>query len=109
MNSKLLVLFAIAGLAVASAKSYTVTLYQPAMVGSTELKAGEYRLEVVGDKAVIRNGRVEAESPVKLESGETKFRGTSMRFTQDGGKMHIQSIRLGGTSTTVVFEGGVAN
>ena len=43
---KVLPFFLVAGLAVASARSYTVSLFAPAMVGATELKPGEYKIEV---------------------------------------------------------------
>jgi hypothetical protein len=55
MKGTLALIFAIAGLALAHAhaKSYTMTLIDTAMVGATELKAGDYRVELVDEKAVI--------------------------------------------------------
>ena len=95
--------FLVAGLAVASAKSYTVHLFQSAMVGTTELKPGEYQVEVVDQKAVIRNGKIESEAPVKVETNDAKYDSTTVRFSNGDGKMHIQEIRLGGTKTKLVF------
>ncbi|MBZ5620313.1 MAG: hypothetical protein LAQ69_16535 [Acidobacteriia bacterium] len=103
MKRRLLFSFALAGLAVASAKSYTVNLYSPATVGNTELKPGEYKVEVVDQKAVIRNGKIESEAPVKVETGDVKYNTTSVRFSNDDGKMHIQEIHIGGTRTKLVF------
>jgi hypothetical protein len=103
MKRKLVFSFAIAALAIASAKSYTVNLFQPATLGGTELKAGEYQLEVVDQKAVMRNGKIDAEAPVKVETGDTKYGTTTVRFATGDGKMRVQEIRIGGTKTKLVF------
>jgi hypothetical protein len=104
MMSKVLPFFLVAGLAVASARSYTVNLFETATVGSTELKPGEYKIEVNDQKAVIRKGKVQTESAVKVEEGETKFDSTVVRYVNStDGKIRIQEIRLGGTKTRLVF------
>jgi hypothetical protein len=89
--------------AVASAKSYTVTLFQPAMFGGVELKAGQYRVEVNEQKAVIRNGKLKGECDVKIENGDAKYDATSVRYENSDGRMKIHEIRLGGTKTKLVF------
>ena len=104
MRTKLLLSFALLGLAMASAKSYTVTLHQTATVGNMELKPGEYRIEVVDQKAVIRNGSKRGEAPVKVENTGTKFSVNSVRLSAEGGTPRIQEIRIGGTRTKLVFE-----
>ena len=84
-------IFLVAGLAVASARSYTVSLTKPNVVGATELQPGDYKIEVNGDKAVLRQG---------------KFPSTVVRYGGDAdGKLHIQEIRIGGTRTKLVFSG----
>jgi len=103
MGKKFAVLFAFLALAVASAKTYTVTLYQPATLGGSELKPGEYKLEIDGQKAVMRNGKIDAEAPVKVETADKKFANTTVRLADSGGKMRIEEIRLGGTNTRLVF------
>jgi hypothetical protein len=104
MMRKVLPFFLVAGLAVASARSYTVNLFETATVGSTELKPGEYKIEVNDQKAVIRKGKVQTESAVKVEEGETKFDTTVVRYVNStDGKIRIQEIRLGGTKTRLVF------
>ena len=103
MHRRLLTLFAIAGLAIAGEKAYTVNLYQPAILGGTELKAGEYRLELDGAKAVLRAGKSAVEAPVKVENADAKFATTSIRLTESAGKQRIAEIRLGGTRTRLVF------
>jgi len=104
MIRKALPLFVMAGMAIASARSYTVNLFQPSMVGTTELKPGEYRLEVNDQKAVIKKGNVQTESPVKVEEGDTKYDATTVRYVNNAdGKVRIQEIRLGGTKTKLIF------
>jgi hypothetical protein len=96
--------FLVAGLAVASARSYTITLFESATVGTTLLKPGDYKLEVNDQKAVIRQGKVQTESPVTVEEGDTKFAATAVRYVNDAnGKVRIQEIRIGGTRTRLVF------
>ena len=101
---KVLPIFMVAGLAIASARSYTVNLFQPTMVGATELKPGEYKVEVNDQTAVIRQGKVRTESQVKVEESDTKFDTTVVRYVNSAdGKVRIQEIRLGGTKTRLVF------
>jgi hypothetical protein len=103
MKKRLLLVFAVAGLAVASAKSYSIDLFQPALLGATELAPGHYSVDVVDQKAVIRNGRIHGEASVKVENADQKYNTTAVRFTNGDGKMHIQEIHIGGTKTKLVF------
>ena len=105
MTKKIILFFATVALAVASASnSYRVTLFQPSMLGSTELKAGDYKVEVHDNKAVITRGKQSVEANVKSESGTEKFNATSVRYGKADGKYQIQEIRLGGTTTKLTFE-----
>jgi hypothetical protein len=96
--------FAIAGLALASAKSYTINQYQSAMAGGTELKAGEYQVELLDQKAVITHGKMRAETAVKVENADQKYNSTTVAISTENGKTRIQEIHLGGTKTKLVFE-----
>lgn len=87
----------------ASAKSYNITLYQPSVVGGTELKPGDYKLEIEAEKVRITNGRQSGEVVVKVQNSERKFTSTTVRYSNDNGKYRVQEIRLGGTATTLVF------
>ena len=97
---KLIFSFATIALAVASAASYNVTLYQPSQLGDKQLQAGEYKLEVRDNTAVFSKGKEKIEAPVKVESSDRKNAATSVRY---GLKSDIQQIRLKGTSTTLTF------
>src|SRR5213594_248952 len=104
MRRKFLLSFAILALsAVASAKTFHVTLFQPTTVGSAELQPGDYKLELNESKVVIRNGKTSTEAMVKVESADQKFASTTVRYQNGDGKYRIQEIRLGGTRTKLVF------
>ena len=94
-------LFAVA--AVASAKSYTVTLLEPAALGKVELAPGQYKVEVNGGTAVISKGKSHTEAQVNVENVERKFDQTTVRLDTSSSKPKIQEIRLGGTKTKLVF------
>ncbi len=106
---KLTVCFATLAMAVASAaSSYSLTLFEPSTVGSKELKPGDYKLELNGDKATIKSGKHVVEAPVKVENGSEKFSKTVVKYGIGDGKYRVQEIRLAGTTTTLVF-GNEAN
>ena len=94
--------FATLALAVASAaSSYNVTFYEPVMINGSELKAGDYKVELKDDKtALIKQGKTVTEAPVTVENQGEKFQRTAVRL--EG--MQVQEIRIGGTTTRVVFE-----
>ena len=100
---KLLLAISVFGLAVASAKTYSVDLAEPAMLGTTQLSAGSYKVDVANEKAVIRKGKFQTECPVKVETADNKFNSTAVRFGNGDGKLHIQEIHIGGTKTKLVF------
>lgn len=103
MFQKLVVLFMVVALSVASAKTFTITLFQPSLVGGTELKPGEYELNLKDAKVVIKGAKQSIEAPVKVENADTKFSTTSVRYSNGEGKYRIQEIRLGGTKLRLVF------
>ena len=110
MLQKFLAAFAILALVVASAgtvpapgSSFRVTLSQPSVVKGAELKAGEYRVNIGAEKVTFVSGKTAVDAPAKLESGNEKYDTTSIRFTTEAGKAIISEIRIGGTSTRVVF------
>jgi hypothetical protein len=104
MTKKILLSFAIlAASAVANAKTFSVTLFQPSIIGGSELQPGEYRLDLNESKVVIRSGKTSAEADVKVETGDQKYSATSVRYQNGDGKYRIQEIRLGGTKTKLVF------
>ncbi len=103
--AKLLVCLGTVALAVATAgPRYFVHLSQTVMVSGTELQPGDYRMELTGDKAMIKGGKASVEAPVKMEENGSKFSDTTVRYTNADGKYKLSEIRLGGTKTKVVFD-----
>jgi len=103
MKKALLLVCLLAGMALASTKSFTVTLTEPSFVGGTELKAGDYRCELTDQKLVIRRGHNTAETDVRVETGESKYSSTSVRYDNADGKAKLQEIRVGGTNLRLVL------
>ncbi len=105
MMKRYLFVFVILALAVASAKTYTVTLFQPSVLAGTELKAGDYQLNLneKDTKITLKSGKQVVEAPVKIENADEKFGSTTVRYANAEGKMKVQEIRLGGTKLKLVF------
>jgi hypothetical protein len=95
--------FLTVAVATAGAANYNVTLFQPSLVGGQELKPGDYKLTVENDKVIISQGKQKVEAAVTTETAASKFSSTSVRYANADGKYKIQEIRLGGTTTKLVF------
>lgn len=106
---KLLFLFSALALAVASAATnYHVKLYEPSMIGGTMVKPGDYKVEVKDNRVAVKDGKTLAEADVKVETGDQKYSTTTVRYANTDGKLTIQEIRLGGTTTKLVFANSTA-
>ena len=106
MKRALTVIFAL-GISVAyAASSYHVTLYKATTVNGTQLKAGDVKLELQGDKVVLRQGKTSVESNVTVQNGSQKFFDTSVGYVGDSANNQVQEIRLGGTTTKILFQAG---
>lgn len=94
--------FATLALAIAgAATSYNVTFFEPVVVNGTTLKPGEYKVEINDNKAILKKGKIMAESPVKVENNEAKYSRTSVRLVQG---TQVEEIHVGGTRTRLIFE-----
>ena len=98
--TKLTLCFGTLVLGVASAaSSYTINLSSDATAGSTQLKAGTYKLEVEGNQAIFKQGKATTTVPVTVEKAPTPFRYTSV----DTRGSKLLEIDLHGTTTKLVF------
>ncbi len=104
MKRTLLFVCLMAGMAFASAKSYTVTFFEPSVIGGTELKAGDYKVELQDQKLVIKHGKDTTEAAVKVETGDAKYSTTTVRYANADGKNKVEEIRLGGTKMKLVLD-----
>src|ERR1700676_4401766 len=82
-----------------AASSYKVTLDAPLSIGSTDLKAGEYKVEMQGAKAVFKSGKTTIEVPATMGKSEHKYYRTSV--VTEGSK--LQEIDFGGTTESILF------
>jgi hypothetical protein len=89
--------------AASAASTYKVTLFQPSLINGTELKPGEYKIELKDNKAIISGRKQSVEAPVTTETAGTKFSSTTVRYHNGDGKYRLQEIHIGGTNTKLVF------
>jgi hypothetical protein len=79
----------------------TINIAQAAKLGKTELKAGEYRLEIEGNKATVHKGKqVVAESEGRWEDRSAKSPYDSVLLDKDG---QVLEVRFSGQSRVFVF------
>jgi hypothetical protein len=94
-------------LGIASAKSYDIRLDNTTTVGSTQLKAGEYKVKVNGSQAVFMdaNSSKSYTAAVKTGTSTTKFDQTTVQTTSgQNGMDSLKEIDLGGSNTKLEFE-----
>ena len=98
--SKVMFSLTTVALAVASAASvHSIKLYEPVWVGATQLKAGDYTVEMKGDKAVFKSGKTMVEVPATLGATDKKNDSTTMLSSES----KLREIDLGGTKEKIVF------
>ncbi len=110
--SKLILLFATLALSAGFAASHKISITSPLSYGSKTLKAGEYKVEVQGDKAVFTSGKEVVELPVVVEEAAEKYRDTQLGTSGGANGAQLQEIKLGGTKTKLIFKpaaGATAN
>ena len=99
---KLSLAFATLALGIASAaSSYKVTIPADIWAGDTQLKAGDYKVEMQGDKAVFTTGKKTVTIPATLGKSDQPF-ATTVFVSQ---KSKLKEIDLGGTQDKIVFAG----
>jgi phage baseplate assembly protein gpV len=102
MKKALLIVTALGASLAFAASSYNVTLYRATNVNGTELKPGTVKVELAGDKVVLKQGKTTVEAPVTVETKSAKFVSTQVGYDAEHPDQ-IQDIRLAGTSTVVTF------
>jgi hypothetical protein len=80
---------------------YELTLLDTFSVGKAELKAGDYKVEMQGDKAVFTIGKKTITIPATLGKSDQTFASTV--FISQRSK--LKEIDLGGTQEKILFAG----
>jgi hypothetical protein len=95
----------LASLTIVSAKSYEIVLSAPTKVGTVQLKPGQYTLKVQGTNAIFTDSETAKSytTPVKVETGATKYDETKIQSAKQGDTDQIQEIDLGGSKTKLGF------
>jgi len=97
----LLAAIALAVPAFAKPFSKTINIAQAAKLGKSELKAGEYRLQIEGTKATVQRGKeVVAESEGRWEDRSTKSNYDSVLLSETG---QVKEVRFAGQTRVFVF------
>jgi hypothetical protein len=79
----------------------TINISQSAKLGKSELKAGEYRLMIDGNKATVQKGKqVLAESEGRWEDRSAKSAYDSVLLSETG---QVKEVRFAGQSRVFVF------
>jgi hypothetical protein len=102
--SSLLIVGAVAlsSVALASAKTYEITLPSPAKAGAVELKPGKYKVKIEGSQAVFTDAHNKSVTvPATVENADKKFGSTSLETASHDGIDTIQAIDLGDSNTRV--------
>jgi|HubBroStandDraft_3_1064219.scaffolds.fasta_scaffold142558_2 hypothetical protein len=102
MIRRILLLSAISLAAVSAAdkaSKFEVTLYQTTVVNGTAFKAGDAKVELADGKAVLRQGKLTAEIPVKVEMAKDKYAQTRVGYREH----QITDISVGGTNKHILF------
>jgi hypothetical protein len=100
-----LLLIALLGVSLASAKTYTFTLSNTSHAGSTTLKPGQYTLKVNGSKVLLKDSAgKDVPTNTKVETANQPYKATEVSMTQSNGGEKIEWIGLAGSKSRVVFE-----
>jgi hypothetical protein len=110
MFQRFLIVFAILALVMASAgtvpapgSSFRVNISQPSVVKGADLKPGEYKVSMGAEKVTFTAGKITVDAPVKIETAPEKFKTTAVRYVTENGKNILSEIRVGGTTTRLLF------
>jgi hypothetical protein len=104
--SQVTLAFATIALGVASAASaYKVNLPQSTWVGGTELKAGEYKVEVQNGQAIFKGDKQTAQVSAVEEKNDKKYQYTTLEAKDS----KLNEVHIGGTNVKLVIKSGAAS
>jgi len=99
----LAVVIAFAGTVPAPGSSFRVNISQPSVVKGADLKPGDYKVSMGAEKVTFTDGKITVDAPVKIETAPEKFKATAVRYVTENGKNILSEIRVGGTTTRLLF------
>jgi len=103
LNKRILMVAAVSAMtAFAGASTYKVNILDDTVVGGKQIKAGEYKVAVENNTAVLKHGKETVEVPAHTEQAPSKYSNTQVQYVDNA----IHEIHVGGTTTKIVFGGG---
>ena len=103
--TKLSLCLATVALGIASAAStYSIKLPSDTQAGTTQLKAGDYKVQVEGNQVIFKQGKESIQVPVTVEKNATRYQYTSLETESS----NLSAIDLGGTNMKLVFSAAKA-
>jgi len=105
MRKTWLLALLLAGFSVASAKTYSITIYDRCLAGNVQVQPGDYRLKLEGTTAVFTNQDTgkSFQANVSVQNVPRKFDETAIDMTKVAGEERIEEIHLGGTRMDIKF------
>lgn len=86
-----------------------VTLTEDVTINGTVLKAGDYDVkfdESTGELSIIKDGKVKAKAPARLQARSDKAKDTALRTMNKGGVAELVGVTFGGWNQDVVVGTG---
>ena len=102
---KRIAIIALVAVSLASAKSYSFTVYDRSQAGAVQLKPGYYHIKLDGSDVVITDNegrRIDVSA--KVEQADQKFSQTAVFTSNAEGAPRIEAIELGGSTIRIVFQ-----
>ena len=87
-----------------AASTYHLRISDPTWVGTSELKPGEYEVQVDGDKVTFKQGKNVIAVSAKVETNASKFAGTQMDVKTENGQAKLRELDLGGTKSKILLD-----
>ncbi|HLA12516.1 MAG TPA: hypothetical protein VJ023_18160 [Pyrinomonadaceae bacterium] len=97
--------------AIAKSKSETVTFLTDMKVNGTLVKKGTYKIkfdEETSELSIIKNGKVIAKAPARVEQREKKARMFEIRSSGSGDTVELTAVAFGGSSENLVVAADAA-
>jgi hypothetical protein len=96
---------AILTLSFAAAKTYGITLASPVKAGSLQLKAGDYKLTVDGNKITFLNVKSKQAFTTdgKIENSPKTYDFTRLDTATEGSDTVVKDIEVGGSKIKIDF------
>jgi hypothetical protein len=102
LNKVITTLIVVGATTAFAASTYKVNILQNTVVEGKQVKAGDYKISVENNTAVLKHGKDSIEVPAHTEQAPAKFPSTTVKYVDNA----INEIHVGGSTTKIVFGGG---